>query len=262
MIKLYHGDTSVCSAKVRILLAEKGLEWESHLVDMLKGEHQSADYLAINPEGEVPALVHEDFVLTESSAIVLYLDALSDDNTLLPADSRARARTHWWLIHCIDMHAAVMSLTFATLFRVREMANTSTAEMEARMAKMDNPEKAAKRLDIFRNGLDSPHVGGAIHTFEFTLKEMQQALEGSRWLAGDSYGLADLALMPYIDRLQRIGMEGFWEGRYPAVGDWLKRCQQRPSYEIGIASYYSPDRVEQMRATAGQFWPEIAERLT
>jgi len=49
MLTLYHGANSVCSVKVRIVLAEKGLEWNSRHIDLPKGEHLGEDYLKINP---------------------------------------------------------------------------------------------------------------------------------------------------------------------------------------------------------------------
>jgi glutathione S-transferase len=54
MLELYHHGTSVCAAKPRILLAEKGLEWQGHYIDILKGEQFAPDYLKLNPKGVVP----------------------------------------------------------------------------------------------------------------------------------------------------------------------------------------------------------------
>ncbi|HCQ64054.1 MAG TPA: hypothetical protein DIU07_02275, partial [Rhodobacteraceae bacterium] len=69
-LELYHGATSMCSSKVRIGLAEKGLDWISQPVNLKTGEQNGPDYLKLNPLGVVPTLVHGDLVVVESSVIL------------------------------------------------------------------------------------------------------------------------------------------------------------------------------------------------
>src|SRR5512132_1741931 len=57
MLELYHNDTSACAQKVRVTLAEKGLEWKSIHLDLRKGDQQQPEYLKLNPRGVVPTLV-------------------------------------------------------------------------------------------------------------------------------------------------------------------------------------------------------------
>ena len=83
MLALYHGANSVCSIKVRIVLKEKNLEWESRHVDLPKGEQFTPTYLAINPRAIVPVLNHDGILIYESSVICEYLDALSKYNLSL-----------------------------------------------------------------------------------------------------------------------------------------------------------------------------------
>lgn len=72
MITLY-GYPRTRSLRVSWLLEELGLEWQYHLVDFTKGEHKSADYLLLCPQGKVPTLHDDGIVITESAAICLYL---------------------------------------------------------------------------------------------------------------------------------------------------------------------------------------------
>ena len=65
MLALYHHGSSVCAAKVRLALAEKGVQWESRYVDILAGEQFAPEFLALNPKAAVPVLIHEGAVLTE-----------------------------------------------------------------------------------------------------------------------------------------------------------------------------------------------------
>jgi len=73
-LELYHGLASTCSKKVRLCLYEKDLRFTSHLLDLQKFEQHRPEYLALNPKGVVPTLVHDGKAVTESSQIIVYLD--------------------------------------------------------------------------------------------------------------------------------------------------------------------------------------------
>jgi glutathione S-transferase len=66
MLELYHDPVSASSQKVRLVLAELDLDWADHRISLLAGEQHAPQYRAINPRGEVPALVHDGWILAES----------------------------------------------------------------------------------------------------------------------------------------------------------------------------------------------------
>jgi glutathione S-transferase len=96
-MKLY-GFPPTRSIRAIWTLHELDVPFELVKVDLLKGEHRRPEFLAINPAGKLPVLVDDDFVLTESVAIVLYLADKYREKGLLPAAIRARAETHQWLL--------------------------------------------------------------------------------------------------------------------------------------------------------------------
>ena len=83
-ITLFHTPNTRSTGTLR-LLEEMGVPYELHVLDMAKGEHKRADYLAINPMGKVPAVRHGDAVVTEQGAIALYLGDLFPETGLCPA---------------------------------------------------------------------------------------------------------------------------------------------------------------------------------
>ena len=95
-LELFHHDASTCSQKVRICLAEKGIDWVNRPVDLGAGENLTPEYLAINPNGVVPTLVHDGTVILESTFINEYLDEVFPDPPLRPADPAAKARMRGW----------------------------------------------------------------------------------------------------------------------------------------------------------------------
>lgn len=91
MLILYDGTTSVCAVKVRLILAEKNVEFESRNIDLRNGEQFSLDYLKLNPNAVVPTLVDGENVIIESSVIMQYLEDLVPEKTLLPKRLMNRA---------------------------------------------------------------------------------------------------------------------------------------------------------------------------
>jgi len=261
-MKLFHAATSVCSQKARIAFAEKGIEWESNLIDLSKGEQFALEYLELNSEAVVPTLVHDGFILRESSVIIDYIDQMEPSKPLMPSNINDAAVTRLWLIRTIEIHAAINTMTFATVFREKELTlNWSPDEFDAWLAKIPNPQIAQKRRDLIENGVKSVFVKGALHTLSFVLKDMNYALAKSKWLVGDSYSLVDIALIAYIDRLERLGMAGLWKKKFPNVSIWLQASQDRPSYASEILAYITPEIAAKTRSAGEASWTDIEKLI-
>ena len=89
MIELYHSVNSVCAQKVRVVLAEKNLEYQEHLMT-LRGDQFDAEYMKLNPNAVVPTLVHDGRPVIESSVILYYLDDAFANPRLMPKDPYLR----------------------------------------------------------------------------------------------------------------------------------------------------------------------------
>jgi glutathione S-transferase len=95
-LALYHAWVSSASRRVRFVLEEKQLSYQGILVNLLEFEQHSPEYLALNPNGFVPTLVHDGHPIIESSVICEYLDEVFPSRPLRPADPRDRARMRVW----------------------------------------------------------------------------------------------------------------------------------------------------------------------
>lgn len=100
MIKLY-GTPPTRLLRVTWLLNELGLEYESHPVDLMKGEHLQPDFLALNPAAKVPVLVDGSLVLTESAAIQLYLAEKYPEAGFIPDALEERAQMYRWIFFLV-----------------------------------------------------------------------------------------------------------------------------------------------------------------
>ena len=102
-LTLFHGWRSSASRRVRLCLAEKGLAFDSKVVDLVKGEHHSPEFLKLNPNGVIPLLILEDGrALYESGTICEYVDETWPDPPLRPVDAYGRAQMRNWIRHVID----------------------------------------------------------------------------------------------------------------------------------------------------------------
>lgn len=240
MLQLYNHRTSCCAVKTRLALNEKGLAYESIILDLRAGDQFKPEYLRLNPNAIIPTLVHDGMPIIESTVINEYLDEVFADPPLKPSDPRARARMRVWTKRPDEGgHAMNGSLGFALSHRYL-IKDTTPAAIEAHLAQIPDPQRRERQRLSIELGLDAPMVIEAARYFHQLVRDMAIALAAGPWLAGDTYSLADIALTPYITRLADMGMSGFWDGAYPAVTDWYARIQARPSHAKTIREQGDP----------------------
>jgi glutathione S-transferase len=245
MLALYHGANSVCSIKVRIVLKEKNLEWESRHVDLPKGEQFTPTYLAINPRAIVPVLNHDGILIYESSVICEYLDALSKYNQLLPKSSYDKAKTHVWGIYCLEYHDSVNTLTFSSYQR-KMLLDKTPQELVARWAAMPDQIRAHKLKDLVERGASSNYVYVALERLARMCADVEAALGENSWLISDNYSLADALLTAYFYRIECLGLNILWERRYPKTTSWYAQVKARESFSTATAPWLDEEAVRKI----------------
>ncbi len=229
-MELLHDWDSVCSFKVRMALAEKGLAWTSHRVDLFAFEHLRPEFLALNPAGVLPVLRHGDVVLPESSTINAYLDEVFPPPSLTPAEPVERARMRNWVkLQDEVLYHAQRPASFQLLIKRRLGAMTPDA-MAALVAGHPNPERARHFVTWATGPVDPAVVEEARQKIDGVLARLDGGLvDGREWLAGGMFSLAECAFAPFVDRLRRLGFDDLWAGR-PRLAAWMARVATRPSY--------------------------------
>ncbi len=148
MLELYHFDRSTAAQKVRLSLAEKGLEWESHHIEtrLDKRDQHDPEYLKINPRGVVPTLVHDGKVIRESNVILEYLEDAFPDHSLRPEDPFERAEMRLWTRRIDDgvhIDSRIVGQCIAMRYRFLE-ADPAVVEQHYR----DMPEGVRRKNDL------------------------------------------------------------------------------------------------------------------
>ncbi|WP_332769450.1 glutathione S-transferase N-terminal domain-containing protein [Phenylobacterium sp.] len=196
--------------KVSIMLEEIGLPYEPHLIDIGKNESWKPEYLALNPNGKIPAIIDPDgpggapLALFESGAILLYL--AEKTGKLLPGPAARRYETIQWVF----FQMAAVGPMFGQVGYFNKFAGKEIADKRPLQRYVDE----SKRL----------------------LGVLQTRLAGRRWIMDDDYSIADISLIGWVRNLIGFYEAGDLVG-YDAlehVPVWLERALARPAVQRGL----------------------------
>ena len=198
-LTFYYSPQSSASP-VHWALEELGIPYEKVVVDIRKGENKTPEYLKINPNGVVPALVHDGVAIFESAAIQIYLgETFGVEKGLYPPPGPARGEVMKWIVWTnVTLGDAMSRLG-------RNLGNWGPED--ERNAKAGQTAKA----DLTR-----------------LLGIVEATLQGRSYLTGEGFTLADLHLASWMEYVAMVGMDTSGMANLSA---WVKRCGARPAHE-------------------------------
>jgi glutathione S-transferase len=205
---VYGHPLSSCTRKVLVTLAEKKTRAELMTVDLFAGEQKKDSWLLRHPFGVVPVLDDDGFVLLESRAILRYLERRLGGVSLVPTGTKDLARMDQWL--SVDQSYVAPHTRALAIERVVKKHGGIAPEATA-------IEAAERALATAFDAVD-------------------RVLASSPYLAGDTFSLADISLMPYVGSLPMIGAEDLLRGpRRSHLTRWWEDVRLRPSWLEAIA---------------------------
>lgn len=259
MIELYTHPMSPCAQKVRIVLAEKGLDWQKHHVNLQEKENLSPEYLKLNPLGVVPTLVHDGRAVIESSIICEYLDDTYPEPPLSPADTWERSRMRFWMKHVDNqLHPSCGTLQWPMVMREALMAKPED-ERNAILEKIPEKPRRERQKRLVQFGLDAPDVIDAVKTYRKTITDMEEALKTRDWVVSDSFSLADICIAPYFQTLLQFNWTALFDQDCPRVTDWFDRCRKRISYKEAVADDFPDDLISELQDKGSAVWDKISQ---
>lgn len=179
-------------------LAELELPYEAINLDLDAGEQKQPGFLQLNPNGQVPVLVHDGVALFESVAILIHLgETFGVEKGLFPCPGLSRAITIRWLVWCSVALGGANS---------RFHYNTSERFPAAQ-----------------RNTLAAERAIADVHGL---LRILDEALVGKQYLVAEQFSLADVHVSSWVSYLRRNGTQ---LGAYRALSSWRERCVSRPA---------------------------------
>lgn len=226
---LYNAPQSTCSQRVRYALHINNLPFQEEKLDLFRGDQLRPEYLKINPNGVVPALVDGDATVTDSAVILEYIDEVYGGGELTPKDpaERAAMRAMMRFIDEVPTPAIrVPSYNLAFLPHFQSMT-----EAEFRALADSKPLRREFLLKMGRSGFSDDEYNEAISRLERGIGRLRDWLSasGGPWIMGHRMTLADIALMPVLVRMADIGLGGLWRD-IPAVEEWLDRLRNSPAF--------------------------------
>ena len=264
---LYHHGSSVCAAKVRFAMAEKGMDWDGVYIDILAGEQFDSDYMKLNPKAVVPTLKHDNQVITDSTVICEYLDHIAPETSLHPTDPFERAQVRYWTKAVDeDLHPACGAMTFLCSHRhtvLRNLGPEGAAKFLASTPEFSVTSDWKSFKDaIVRQGFDAPGALEKVKLYDSYLHKMDKQLEGQDWLVGNQFSIADVALTPYINRLAMMSMRGMWEnGRLRNLEAWFDRIEAMHHFKACFIDWVPEHLTCDLRENGLKSWPEVAKIL-
>jgi len=195
-MKIYGDPLSTNTRKVLTTLAELDAPYELVHVDFARKDHKEAVHLLRQPFGQMPALDDDGFILYEAQAMCRYLDARAG-GPLMPSDPRGRARVDQWMsIESANFSCHVMKFVYHQLLRIEQ---------------------------------DSAALAHAAESLDTALGILAAQLSEQPFIAGETFTLADICFMPYLEYALVTPAEKHI-GKHPAVITWWNNVRERRSW--------------------------------
>lgn len=252
---LYNAPQSTCSQRVRYALHAKGLPFEEVKLDLFAGDQLKPDYLAINPNGVVPALVHDGVPIIDSAVILEYLEDIHPDVApMRPTDPVDVARMRSMLRFIDEVPTPAIRIPSYNLAFLPHFQAMTDAEFQAVCD--SKPLRREFLMRMGRTGFPQSDMDEALGRLKRGVERMAHWLSesGGTWIMGERLTLPDIAIMPVIVRMDDIDLGHLWDD-HPQIGEWLDRIREttpfRPTYYHGaLLTEKYPHLAERKRGAA------------
>ena len=234
-IELYNAPQSTCSQRVRFVLNSKHLPFTEHRLDLFSGDQLKADYLALNPNGVVPTLVHDKAVIGDSTVIMEYVEEVfPDGRSFLPEDPVRRAHMRAMMRFIDEVPAAAIRIPSYNLAFLPYFQSMSEEEFQALAD--SKPLRREFLMKMGRTGFPEADMNEALNRLARNVDRMNIDIErsGGPYLLGEEPSLADISVMPTMVRMDDIRLAHMWANK-PTIGAWLDAMRAEPAFDT---TYY------------------------
>ncbi|HUN26830.1 MAG TPA: glutathione S-transferase family protein [Steroidobacteraceae bacterium] len=230
------------SGRVFLTLLEKGVAFTERELKGAQFEHLQPEYLAINPRGQVPALVHDGEVFTEGRAICEYIDEAFPGPALRPEAPRERWSMRSWcrFIEC-DLGRCLMMIHWNRIVP-SFIGARSREEIEAIIARVPDPDRRRAWRLAYLQATPPEELAESERRIAAASQRIEQALARSPWIASSAYSLADIDLLNFYAFIARWSPQLVNDGATPRTLEWIRRMEERPAVREMRARTRAPVR--------------------
>ena len=231
MVELYHWEPNANSGKPIIALFEKGVDFESHYTDLLNFDQHQPEYLKMNPAGTIPTLVHDGYMLAESSQMGEYIDAAFDGPPLRPADPVERWRMRAWTKFFDTFFGPSLSMIGWSIFVGPMVRQKDPEELKAAIARIPLKERRIAWETAIYNRFTDEQMAESRRRVAYGIKVLEEELADRPYIAGATYSLADINIFCMAYALPMSQPEQVNDKTTPHIMAWLRRIYVRPAIE-------------------------------
>ena len=235
MLELYHWEPNANSLKVMICLAEKGLDYQSHYVDILEFEQYLPGFLVLNPFGQVPVLLHDGEVITESSLILEYLAEAFPARRLAPVDPKGWYDAQaWGKFVDYNLGPSVSSLGWHQVM-TPIMKKRDQKKLREAVDRIPIWERKAAWMTAMGDTYSEDQLNDSRRKIDLAVKRIEGTLGQSPWLQGADYSIVDIGAFALSCTLPRLLPEAVNARKTPKTMDWLGRINARPAVKKALS---------------------------
>lgn len=228
-VKLYHWEPNANSGKPILALIEKGVEFESHYTDLLSFDQHKPEYLAINPNGTIPVLVHGDVMLAESTEMGEYIDGAFPGPSLRPEAPAERWRMRWWGKFLDGYFGPSLSMIGWSVFVGPAVRDKDPEELRKSIERIPLKERRdAWRMAIY-NEFPEAELEESGRRVQNGIRVLEEEFGKHPYCAGETYSLADINAFSMAYALPLMQPDFVNPQATPNLVDWLKRVYDRPA---------------------------------
>jgi glutathione S-transferase/GST-like protein len=228
-VTLYHWEPNANSGKPMLALMEKGVAFNSHYLDLLSFDQHKPEYLAVNPQGTIPAMLHGERVLTESTAIMEYVDEVFEGPRLMPADPRDRWRVRWWMKFMDQWLAPSFSMIGWKMFVGPAVRDKDPKELQAAIERIPLPERRVAWRKAISGEFGAEELEESRRRVALGIRMLEEELAKRPWLASSQYSLADINGFNLAYGLPVVWPELSNDELTPNILRWLRTIYARPA---------------------------------
>ncbi len=230
------------SGRVFLTLLEKGVEFTARELNGQAFEHLRPEYLAVNPKGQVPTLVHDGQSFTEGMPICEYVDEAFRGPPLRPRDLRERwAMRRWCRFIDSDLGRSLMMIHWNRIVPAFVGARTRE-DVERIIAGVPDPDRRRAWRRAYLQETPPAELAESHRRVQEASRRIEAALARSPWIAGPSFSLADIDLLNFYAFVARWSPEIVNESLTPHTMAWIGRMEERPAVREMRARTRIPQR--------------------
>ncbi|WP_427968725.1 glutathione S-transferase family protein [Altererythrobacter sp.] len=234
-VELYHFEPNANGGKPIMALLEKGVTFTSHWVDLLNFEQHQPAYLAINPKGQVPTLVHDGMTITESTPMCEYIEEAFEGPSLRPADALGRARMRAWARYGDEFLGPSLSMIGWSTFIAPMMREREKSQIDKAMEAIPTEERRRAWAKTFAGDFAPEEIAESFRRIGIAALRMEHQLSQTPWLAGESFSIADIVLFNMSGAMPMMLPDTVNPGKTPHLLDWMQRTGSRPAIRQALA---------------------------